>query len=134
MFDSYVAPRLAPLAAGRRLARRVIKVTGRSESQVEEIAFPIYSRLGDERAKVDTTILAAPGQIELHLSASGTEEQVLNERLDEAVAELADALGTGGLQRGRPLARGSRRRSAPGCGRGGLPWRSRARAAGCSAG
>jgi competence/damage-inducible protein CinA-like protein len=94
MFDSYVAPRLAPLAAGRRLARRVIKVTGRSESQVEEIAFPIYSRLGDERAKVDTTILAAPGQIELHVSASGTEEQVLNERLDKAVAELAEALGS----------------------------------------
>jgi competence/damage-inducible protein CinA-like protein len=93
MFESHVAPRLARAAQGRQLTRRVIKVTGRSESQVEELAFPIYSSLGDADAHVETTILAAPGQIELHLEAAGTDARLLNRVLDAAVARLVAVLG-----------------------------------------
>ena len=73
MFETGLTPLLTGRTAGRRLHRRTIKITGRSESQVEEIAHPIYSRLSDEALVVETTILATPGQIELHLSAAGAD-------------------------------------------------------------
>ncbi len=75
------------------MRRRVIKVTGRSESAVEEVAHPIYSRLGGA-VTVDTTILAAPGQIELHLSARGADIAALDAALDAGVRRLAEALGS----------------------------------------
>src|SRR6185295_6344696 len=49
MFDLEVAPRLKSHGTPGRLLRRVIKTTGRSESQIEELAFPIYSKLSDDR-------------------------------------------------------------------------------------
>lgn len=93
MFDASIAPLLAARTGGSRLHRRVLKVTGRSESQVEEIANPIYSRLGDERVRVETTILATPGQIELHLESAGREHAAIDRVLDDGVARLAAALG-----------------------------------------
>ena len=93
MFDAHVSPRLEVATAANRLRRRVIKVTGRSESQVEEIAFPIYSVLSDVTVPVQTTILASPGQIELHLEAVGQDVAVLDQRLAGGVAALAAALG-----------------------------------------
>ncbi len=93
MFDAFVVPRLTALAGGRRLARRVIKLTGRSESQVDEIAQPIYATLGDERVAVQTTILATPGQIELHLAGTGHDQDAIDRVLDAGVLALARALG-----------------------------------------
>jgi nicotinamide-nucleotide amidase len=93
MFETDVVPRLAAAVHGRHLVRRVIKVTNRSESQVEEIAHPIYSALGDDETTVSTTILAMPGQIELHLTATGADAGQLGRTLDDAVRRLADALG-----------------------------------------
>lgn len=92
MLDTHVLPALAVRTAGRRVFRRVLKVAGRPESHVEEIANPIYSRFSGGVIPIDTTILAAPGQIELHLSARGDDEQAIGERLDDAVRLLADAL------------------------------------------
>ena len=93
MVDAEVLPRLGGRTGAVRLARRVIKTTGRSESQIEEVAFPIYSRLGEPGAQVETTILATPGQIELHLAARGTDDPLLARVLDDGVARLRDALG-----------------------------------------
>jgi nicotinamide-nucleotide amidase len=42
---------------------------------------------------VQTTILAAPGQIELHLSAHGPDRPAVDRTLDEAVQALGAALG-----------------------------------------
>ena len=93
MFRDSVASVIAARAPGRRLRRRVVKLTGRSESQVEEIAQPIYSRLGRVGLPVETTILASPGQIELHLSAGGTDATEIDTLLDEGVRQLVDGLG-----------------------------------------
>lgn len=93
MFETGLTPLLTGRTAGRRLHRRTIKITGRSESQVEEIAHPIYSRLSDEALVVETTILATPGQIELHLSAAGADAAAIDARLDRGVSALAEALG-----------------------------------------
>jgi len=93
MFEAEVAARLEARSPGRRLRRRVLKVHGRSESQVEEIAYPIYSRLGDDAVPVQTTILATPGQIELHLAAAGADVTAIDRRLDDGINALAAALG-----------------------------------------
>jgi nicotinamide-nucleotide amidase len=94
MFEADVAPHLVSPGGARHLRRRVLKITGRSESQVEEVAQPIYSTLGDEDVPIDTTILASPGLIELHLQAAGTDAALLDRRLDEGRAALAAALGS----------------------------------------
>ena len=93
MFEAGVAARIEARSPGRRLRRRVHKVHGRSESQVEEIAYPIYSRLGDDAVPVQTTILATPGQIELHLAAAGADVAAIDRRLDDGINALAAALG-----------------------------------------
>jgi nicotinamide-nucleotide amidase len=93
IFQEHVGPRLAGRTAGRGLRRRVIKVTGRPESQVEEIAQPVYRKMADWTTPVDTTILAAPGQIELHLSARGADLDEVDRVLEQAVQMLASTLG-----------------------------------------
>jgi nicotinamide-nucleotide amidase len=93
IFETYVLPRLAERTASRRLRRRVIKMTGRPESHVEEIAQPLYSKMAQWRIPVRTTILAAPGQIELHLTAEGADVEGVDRTLEEAVQTLAAALG-----------------------------------------
>jgi competence/damage-inducible protein CinA-like protein len=92
MFDTSVAPRLQARSAGRRVRRRVIRVASRPESVVEEIAHPIYGPLAAGEIPIETTILAAPGQIELHLSARGVEIAAMDAALDRGVAALAAAL------------------------------------------
>jgi nicotinamide-nucleotide amidase len=92
MFDHDVAPRLSGRTPPVALRRRVIKITGRSESHVDEIAQPIYTRLGDADVQVDTSILAAPGQIEIHLEGRGTDAHRIDAVLTAGVEKLASAL------------------------------------------
>jgi nicotinamide-nucleotide amidase len=94
MFEAFVAPRIARDAGGRMLRRRVVKVTGRSESQVEELSQPVYSTFGASGVEMDTTILAAPGQIELHVSAIGADPAQIDRALDDAVGRLEAAIGS----------------------------------------
>jgi nicotinamide-nucleotide amidase len=91
MLEQIVAERLRPLTRGARIARRVLKIAGRSESRVEELTQPVYSRWRDCQPPIETTILASPGQIELHLSARGSNPDELEMALDLAVAQI-DAL------------------------------------------
>jgi nicotinamide-nucleotide amidase len=92
MFDTGVWPRLQALSAGRRVRRRVIRIAGRPESLVEDIAHPIYAPLSTGPTPIETTILASPGLIELHVSARGTDIEAMDHALDRAVAVLAAAL------------------------------------------
>lgn len=93
MFQADVRPRLEARTGGRRLRRRVLKITGRAESQVDEVAEPIYTPFRRQPVPIETTILATPGQIELHLSAAGSDVPALDRALDEAVGRLRAALG-----------------------------------------
>jgi nicotinamide-nucleotide amidase len=92
MLAHIVNDRLKARAGGMALRRRVLKIAGRSESRVEELTQPIYSRWREETPPIETTILAAPGQIELHLSARGTDEVALAEALDRAEAAMHQVL------------------------------------------
>lgn len=92
MVDRMVQERLVLRAGGRMLLRRVLKIAGRSESRVEEIAQPAYSRWRDWQPPIETTILAAPGQIELHLSARGDDVEATNAVLDRAVEKIEELM------------------------------------------
>lgn len=93
MFERLLRERLAPRAEGLRVLRRVIKVGGRGESRVEEVVQPIYSTWRSGPHPIETTILAMPGQVELHLSTRGSDIQGMEQALESAVAQIDAALG-----------------------------------------
>jgi len=93
MLEALVVDRLAPKTSGAGLFRRVLKITGQPESEVDARAQPIYGRWLTAPVPIATTILAVMGQIELHLSASAKNKADADEALDAAVSELAQHLG-----------------------------------------
>jgi nicotinamide-nucleotide amidase len=84
---------LAARAAPERILRTSVFVTGRSESHVEEAAQPVYAKWRDEGVPIETTILATPGQIELHLSLRSADPEADGARLQQASRALVQALG-----------------------------------------
>ncbi|MGB7219695.1 MAG: competence/damage-inducible protein A [Vicinamibacterales bacterium] len=93
MIEAVVRERLAPLSPGAGLFRRVVRITGRTESDVDTQAQPIYGRWIAAEVPISTTILAALGQIELHLTARADSRAAAEAALDAAVAELQSVLG-----------------------------------------
>ena len=92
MFENSVLPDLKERSGDRRVLRRVIRIAGRPESHVEEIANPVYSGFATGEVPIETTILAAPGLIELHLSARGSDIPRMEHALESAVAALEKVL------------------------------------------
>jgi nicotinamide-nucleotide amidase len=92
MVELIAAERIAARAGGDRLVRRVIKIAGRSESRVEELTQPVYSTWRSRSPSIETTILASPGQIELHLSCRGGEIAALDAALANGVAAIEKIL------------------------------------------
>ena len=92
MFKDVLRERLAGPAGATRLFRRILRVTGQSESFIEEKMQPLYAQWQQGPIRISATILASLGQIELHLTAvtkgDGTGA------LDQAVEEVRQALGT----------------------------------------
>jgi nicotinamide-nucleotide amidase len=93
MFEALVAERLQPRAGGAGLFRRALKITGRTESDVDARAQPIYGRWLTAPVPISTTILAVMGQIELHLTAHAPNGAAAQTALDAAVLELEQELG-----------------------------------------
>ena len=94
MFEHVLTACLAGRTAGHRIFRRVLTVVGHTESHVEELTQPVYSRWRAPGPRVDTTILASLGQLELHLSTAADDADRATRLLDAAAAELADVLGS----------------------------------------
>ena len=93
MLTSLVGGRLGERASGVALVRRVIKIAGRIESQTEEELRPLYASWAAASVPVAATILAALGQIELHLSARAATRDASARALDDAVQQVAARLG-----------------------------------------
>ena len=93
MLDAVIAERLASTSKGSALFRRVLKITGRAESDVDAQAQPVYGRWAAQAVPISTTILAVLGQIELHLTAQASTKADADVALDAAVQELQDVLG-----------------------------------------
>jgi len=104
MLDAVIRDRLTPRTDGRGLFRRVLKITGRTESDVDAAAQPVYSPWISAAVPISTTILAALGQIELHLTAAASDHGAANATLDAGVRELEAVLGSAVYSTdGRPL-------------------------------
>jgi competence/damage-inducible protein CinA-like protein len=93
MLDAVIADRLVRRGGGAGLFRRVLKLTGRSESDVDAQAQTIYTKWTARQVPIATTILAVSGQIELHLTADAPTREAGEATLDAAVDELTKALG-----------------------------------------
>ena len=93
MLELVIAERLAPRSDGRGLFRRVLKIAGRAESDVDAQAQPVYGKWTSQPIPISTTILAVLGQIELHLTAQASSRADADETLDAAVRELQGVLG-----------------------------------------
>jgi nicotinamide-nucleotide amidase len=93
MLDAVVMERLAPRTGGTGLFRRVLKIVGRSESDVDTQAQPVYGAWTKAAVPITTTILAVMGQIELHLTATARSRGEGEAALDAATVSLQAALG-----------------------------------------
>ncbi|HKW17216.1 MAG TPA: competence/damage-inducible protein A [Terriglobales bacterium] len=89
LFETAVLDRLRSKVPKQFLATRALKITGMGESACDARVAPIYKRFAD----VDTTILAGPGEIQLHLRTRGTSNEAAEGRLDELVTQLEAELG-----------------------------------------
>ena len=89
MFLEQIVPRLERRASGVRLFHRDLRVAGMSESHVEQRIAPIYKRYPD----VQTTVLASPGEIQIHLRMWTGDERHAEKTLKEIVEGIQLALG-----------------------------------------
>jgi len=94
MLERVVRERLAPLMAGSGVFRRVLKITGRTESDIDSRAQPVYTPCLERPVPILTTVLAVLGQVELHLGTVAGSREAADRELDAAVAEIAAVLGT----------------------------------------
>jgi nicotinamide-nucleotide amidase len=89
LFESAVLERLRAKVPRRYIATRVLKIAGLGESACDARVAPIYKRYTD----VSTTILAAPGEIQLHLRAQAPSSDAAQLRVDDLVDKLEAELG-----------------------------------------
>jgi nicotinamide-nucleotide amidase len=93
MFETVLRDHLTPRAGGAGLFRRVLRITGRPESDIDACAQPVYGKWTSQAIPISTTILAVLGQIELHLTAQAPSRAPAEAALDSAVEELCRVLG-----------------------------------------
>jgi nicotinamide-nucleotide amidase len=94
MFAQQVEPRLARISTGIRLVARELRIAGMGESDVDQRIAPIYTR----HSNVQTTILAAPGEIQVHLRTWADDvpaaEALLQQIQETIVLTLGEAVFT----------------------------------------
>jgi nicotinamide-nucleotide amidase len=93
MFEAVIQERLLGRVGLSRLFRRVLRITGQSESYIEEKMQPLYAQWLAAPTKITTTILASLGQIELHLTAFASTAEEGHRALDAAVEAVSRTLG-----------------------------------------
>lgn len=89
MFTEHVLPKLKARAGEVFVKRRLLRVSGKGESAVDEIAAPIYTKYPD----VQTSILFSKSEVEIHLAARSDDEAAATATVVKLVDELTHALG-----------------------------------------
>ena len=89
LFASEVHPRLAAILPQRHIAKRVLRMALIPESQVDARTSPIYNQYPD----VETTILAARGEISLHFQTGAPTLADAQARVDEVAAKIKLEMG-----------------------------------------
>ncbi len=89
MFETQCIERLRVKLPAQHIATRTLKIAGMGESQCDGRVAPIYKRFPD----VQTTILAGPGEIQLHLRTHAPWAQQAQDRVDTLVDAIEEELG-----------------------------------------
>jgi nicotinamide-nucleotide amidase len=93
MLAALVDGPLRERALGEPLVRRIVRITGRIESDVDQLLQPIYREWSAALPAIAATILAAPGAIELHLSTHAPSQDIVDRALDAAVQRVVETIG-----------------------------------------
>ncbi len=88
LFESECRERLRAKLPAAFIATRVLKVAMLGESHVDARVAPIYKRFAD----VQTTILAGPGEIQLHFKSRAPSLEIAQARVDEAADAVEEEL------------------------------------------
>lgn len=96
LFEQHCLARLRPRAPKHAFAHKVLKVVGLAESDIEERIAPLYRQVSNP----ETTLLAMPGQVEIHLRATGADTGDALRQVDELAERLELALGDHVFARG----------------------------------
>jgi nicotinamide-nucleotide amidase len=89
MFLEQCMPRLERLAPTQVIRTRFYRVAGMPESDLDQLIAPVYTQY----ANPATTILAAPGDIQIHLRARCADEREAEALLAELGARIENLLG-----------------------------------------
>ena len=89
MFLDHIFPKLKTVAGEVYVRRRLLRVSGKGESAVDEIAAPIYTAYPD----VQTSILFNKSEVEIHVAAQADDPDRAQATADKLADELAAALG-----------------------------------------
>lgn len=89
MFEKYIVPKLRKLSP-YHISRRILKIAGLSESETDSRISDIYRKIKNP----SVTILAYPGQIEIHiLGRSKKSQSEAEEKVEELVFKFKERLG-----------------------------------------
>ena len=89
MFEGHVFPKLKANAGEFYVKRRILRVSGKGESAVDEIAAPIYTSY----PTVQTSVLFNKSEVEIHVAAHADNPYEAQATADKLTDELAAALG-----------------------------------------
>lgn len=89
MFAGHCVPRLEPLVPKQVIRTLFFRVAGMPESDLDQLIAPVYKQY----ANPVTTILAAPGDIQIHLRARCASEDEANALLAEVGGKIGELLG-----------------------------------------
>ncbi len=100
MFTNACLPRLRQMVPPQVIRVRRYRVAGMPESDLDQLISPVYKRYSNPV----TTVLAAPGDIQIHLRARCATEQEAKRLLDEVGSQIEALLGSRIYSRdGEPL-------------------------------
>ena len=88
ILEGSVLPELASRSGGRVIRRRILRIGGTGESSVEELVAPLYRKWNAH----PVTILASPGEVQLHLAVRDVPEGA-DETLEAMERDFREALG-----------------------------------------
>lgn len=89
MFADHCLPRFRGLLPPRAICTRVLRVAGMPESDLDQLISPLYTRYQNPV----TTVLAAPGDIQIHLRATASGEVEAERLASELAEQLESVLG-----------------------------------------
>jgi nicotinamide-nucleotide amidase len=93
MMRELAGTRLRPRASGVAIVRRMLRISGRFESHIDQALHPLYEEWAAASPPIAATILATLGQIELHLSVRHASREQGAAMLERATAQAVGVIG-----------------------------------------